>query len=187
MLLATSFCMACSATCHLCFVRSEHICDMVAKLDYWGIAVCCLGSSYPQISYRYACGNLVKLRWIFVSIITFLTATCMVLTLRPNVVASPLLRCIIFGTFAISVFGPIIYAQQDHSGFAMPETYEHLAIVSSLHIVGMFFFLSKVPERWFNKGYFDYFGHGHNIFHTIVVIAVGVDFYYSYKLYQDRQ
>jgi predicted membrane channel-forming protein YqfA (hemolysin III family) len=75
--------MACSAICHLLFVRSARICDIVAKLDYWGIAVLFFGSAYPQISYRYACGRLVKLRWIFVSLTTVFTALCMILMINP--------------------------------------------------------------------------------------------------------
>lgn len=67
-------------------VHSSYICDMVAKLDYWGIAVLGLASAYPKISYKFACGRLVKANWIFVSIIIVLCAICMFLTLKPTIV-----------------------------------------------------------------------------------------------------
>jgi len=85
-LIGATFCLTCSATCHLCFVHSNYICDMVAKLDYWGIAVLGLASAYPKISYKFACGRLVKARWIFVSIIIVLCGICMFLTLKPAIV-----------------------------------------------------------------------------------------------------
>lgn len=46
-LLSVGFCMGSSAICHLCYVKDDYICDVVAKLDYWGIAILFLGSAYP--------------------------------------------------------------------------------------------------------------------------------------------
>lgn len=38
-LIRATFCLTCSAICHLCFVHSSYICYIVAKFDYRGIAV----------------------------------------------------------------------------------------------------------------------------------------------------
>ena len=55
---------------------------MVAKIDYCGIAILFLGSAYPQISYKMACGTqMIRARWVFVSIITVCCAVCMFLTM----------------------------------------------------------------------------------------------------------
>lgn len=44
---AACFCLGSSTVCHLCYVKNPDICDIVAKLDYWGIAILFLGSAYP--------------------------------------------------------------------------------------------------------------------------------------------
>ena len=36
-------------------------------------------------------------------------------------------------------------------------------------LVGLFFFVSKVPERFFSDGRFDLAGHSHNLFHAFAV------------------
>lgn len=63
-LISATFCLTCSATCHLCFVHSSYIFDMVAKFDYWGIAVLGLASAYPKNSYKFACSRLLKAQLI---------------------------------------------------------------------------------------------------------------------------
>lgn len=82
LMLSAVFCFACSTVCHLCYVKSPHICDLVAKVDYWGIAILMLGTAYPQISYKLACGTqMIRARWCFVSIITFFCVIAMILTI----------------------------------------------------------------------------------------------------------
>jgi adiponectin receptor len=179
--------MGCSTICHLCFVHSDYICDVVAKLDYWGIAVLGLGSAYPQLSYKYACGHLVKARWVFVSIITVFCWICMFMTLKPQIVQSPLLRTGLFILFGMSLLVPLLYAYINYDEtVAMPPAFDHLAIVISIYFIGVCFFLSRVPERWLKPGSVDYCGSSHNIFHCIVMVGIAVDSYYSWNLYLAR-
>ena len=57
---------------------------MLTTLDYWGITLLIMGTSYPFISYRYACGYLVVYRYIFVVLLTVCTLGCMAVTLKPT-------------------------------------------------------------------------------------------------------
>ena len=107
-LLSAAFCMICSSVCHLCYVKDPKICDMVAKLDYWGIAVLFLGSAYPQVSYKYACGSMIVYRYVFVSLITACCAVCMYCTMKPKF-GSPAMRVLVFFFFAVSFLVPILF------------------------------------------------------------------------------
>merc|ERR1712157_244803 len=76
-------CLGSSATCHLCYVKDKSISDWVSIFDYWGIANLFLGSCYPFISYKYACGHFIVWRYIFTSIITILVIVLMYATVTP--------------------------------------------------------------------------------------------------------
>ena len=80
-LLTAIFCMGISSTCHLCFVASEKMCKVTSYLDFWGIALMCLGSSYPYISFKYACGPFIIWRYVFTGWLTFMTIVCMYATI----------------------------------------------------------------------------------------------------------
>ena len=76
-LMTALFCMGCSSACHLCYVRNERVSNVVRYLDYWGISILFLGSCYPYISFKYACGPFIVWRYIFITVITVLTVVCM--------------------------------------------------------------------------------------------------------------
>lgn len=142
-LLAVCFCMGCSTICHLCYVKNPHICDMVAKLDYWGIAILFLGSAYPQISYKFACGTtMIRARWCFVSLITVCCAICMFLTMKPNF-ASPKARAGVFLGFAMSFLAPLIFLAIFYNPeTSLPPDFGHLALVGGIYAIGTVFYLS---------------------------------------------
>jgi len=81
------------------------MCRIVATLDYWGITILILGSVYPFISYRYACGDLIIYRYVFISILTLLTFGCMVITVSPTFL-KPLPKMILFLGFGAFVAVP---------------------------------------------------------------------------------
>ena len=76
------FCLSCSSACHWFADKNKKLCRIVATLDYWGITILILGTCYPFISYRYACGYLIIYRYVFVVILTVITALCMLVTVN---------------------------------------------------------------------------------------------------------
>ena len=104
-LLTAMFCLGFSTICHLCFVKSPQISRIVTNLDYWGIAILFLGSSYPFISYKYACGSFIFWRYIFMTCISVLTLACMFITIRSSF-DTPGKRALLFTAFGASVLVP---------------------------------------------------------------------------------
>jgi adiponectin receptor len=178
--------MICSSVCHLCYVKDPRICDMVAKLDYWGIAVLFLGSAYPQISYKYACGSMIVFRYIFVSIITVCCAICMYCTMKPKF-GSPPMRVLVFFLFGLSFLVPILFLQFKYDpAISLPPNWSKLSDVGAIYFIGTFLYLTKIPERWLN-GQTDFFGSSHNIFHVLILVALAVDMVDCWQLYVERQ
>ena len=53
--LAAFFCLFCSSVYHLFFVKDEFWRVKLAQLDYGGIIILILGSTYPLVWYSFAC------------------------------------------------------------------------------------------------------------------------------------
>jgi predicted membrane channel-forming protein YqfA (hemolysin III family) len=107
-LLTACFCLGCSTTCHLCFVKSGVISHLVGCLDYWGIAILFLGSIYPLVSFKFACGPFIIWRYLFTMLTIIMTIVCMVVTLKPMML-KPKNRVILFTTFALTFVFPLLF------------------------------------------------------------------------------
>ena len=75
------FCLGCSAAFHLLFVKSPEISNILSRLDYGGISVNLFGTAFPVIYYGFACDSDIQKRWIWISVIGFLSTGCFVTTL----------------------------------------------------------------------------------------------------------
>jgi len=185
-LITAMFCLGFSTICHLCYVKSARISRIVSNLDYWGIAVLFLGSAYPYISYKYACGPYIFWRYVFMSVISVLTLACMVITVKSSF-DTPKSRALIFSTFGASVLVPTLGLEfwKDERYTLEPNLTIYAWGVLS-YIVGMYFYVSKVPEKFSKTGRFDFIGSSHQIFHCLVLLGVSITFYASYQVYQER-
>ena len=160
-LITAMFCLGCSTTCHLCYVKNERISKIVSNLDYWGIALLFLGSTYPFISFKYACGHYIFYRYIFVTIVSIFTVACMVLTVK-SAFMNPINRALLFTSFGVSVLVPTVglcwwkdplYTLEPN---LMPYSWTLIT-----YLTGMIIYITKVPERYSKSGRFDYFGSSH--------------------------
>lgn len=104
-LMSALVCLGMSAACHLTYVRSEQVSKITTYLDYWGIALLFLGSAYPYISFKYACGSFIVWRYIFTSMTTVLMFICMWATVQKQWM-TPERRAALFILFFISICIP---------------------------------------------------------------------------------
>lgn len=82
-MISICFCLGCSAIFHLCFIHSPKILKILLKLDYGGISILIMGSSYPPIMYGFACEPVYFSRNIFLFIITSSSLICFCSSLHP--------------------------------------------------------------------------------------------------------
>jgi len=160
-LLTACACFSLSTTCHLCYVHSEEISSWVSMLDYWGIASLFLGSAYPFISYKYACGHFIMWRYIFTSIISFMTIVCLFATMKPTFIKSPVLRLALFSTFGLCFGVPIVFLEVNYDPlYSLPPNLGPYTWGVGCYVFGAFLYITKIPERFF-PGKLDLIGASH--------------------------
>ena len=64
------FCLSCSSIFHLCAFRNKELLSFLARLDYGGISVLIMGSSYPIMFYSFPCKELKGASTFWLSLIT---------------------------------------------------------------------------------------------------------------------
>ena len=175
-ILTALFCLGSSAACHLCYVRSERVSSILTSVDYWGICILFLGSCYPYISFKYACGPFVAWRYIFTTMIFILTLLCMWATVQKTFF-TPGRRVALFMLFALSCFVPslMLYVWDDPKNALSPNPGPYLWPILC-YTIGIFFYISRIPERFSKIGVFDYLGASHQIFHCTVLVAIYFNF-----------
>ena len=83
-LCSAMFCLGCSATFHLFHIENKAINDMLNRLDYGGISVLIMGSSYPAIFYTYACKKAHYTRNCMLALITITSTLSFLGSLHPQ-------------------------------------------------------------------------------------------------------
>ena len=83
-ILAAIFCLGCSTIFHLFNIHSKKVLTVLSRLDYGGISVLILGSTYPVTFYSFACQKSFLVRNIFLTIITVTCTVSFVITLLPS-------------------------------------------------------------------------------------------------------
>jgi len=104
-------CLGLSAVYHLfhCIGKKEE--DQLALLDFGGIAILIMGSSYPPIFYPFACQPVFFTRNIFLCIITF-SSTLAFGSLFNKTLASGKCRAfrgVLFLVLGLSAAAPLFY------------------------------------------------------------------------------
>ena len=151
-----------------------------------GIAILFMGSAYPFISFKYACGNFfITWRYIFIALLTISTMACIIVVMVPRF-QSPVLRVIVFSSFFLCLMIPVVFLACTYDNvYAMSPNLGTYAIGLVMYGIGVFFYVSKYPERkW--PGKFDLFGASHQIFHCFVVAGAFIQFDAAFKAYKDR-
>lgn len=179
-------CLGCSTMCHWFWAKNCKLCNVFTCLDYWGITLLIMGTSYPFISYRYACGYLIVWRYIFVIILTICTTLCMVVTVNPTFLKD-LPKMILFCSFGIFCFVPtlVLYIIDDPD-YGLKPGMAPLSWGVLCYLVGMAFFAAKFPERMTKSGRFDNFLQSHNIHHICVLLGLTFSLLESFDVYQQR-
>lgn len=185
-LISALFCLVLSAVCHLFYVRNENISKILTYLDYWGICLLGLGTCYPYISFKYACGPFILWRYVFTSIITVLSAVCCWATVQKTLMAPEKRACLfmVFGLSCLIPFG-LLFCWYDPL-YTLPPQPGSYSIPFFIMIAGFVVYLNRIPEKWSSTGMFDTLGASHQIFHCIVLAGIAYTFKANWELYVER-
>lgn len=160
-LISVSICLGFSTICHLMFVKSEKCCEVVRGLDYAGIAICFLGSAYPFISYKFACGTFfVAWRHAFLVLLSLTALACIAVVMLPSF-QSLVSRLVVFASFFAAIMMPVVFLCFSYDNvYAMEPNLGLYALALLSYAIGNVFYISKFPEiAW--PGKFDVLGASH--------------------------
>lgn len=185
-LLGVATCMGLSATFHTLKSHSHVVATLGNQLDYLGIVALIVASMVTLTHYSFL-DQTIMFRSVFWSITGVLGFICSVVSVKPTF-RSPdwrAFRASMFVAFGLSGVIPLIASLylfgRDNTWARLSQNW--LLAEAGLYISGAAIYALRVPEC-FAPGKYDYFGHSHQIFHVLVVLAAichGKCLYESYK------
>lgn len=175
--MAATTCFAMSASFHTMKSHSHDVYRSCNQLDYFGIVVMICVSLISIVLFAFHDHQ----GWVLVFTATFvaLALVCTVVTLDPQFRLPKYrpFRSMMFLVFGLSGIFPIVVSIQVY-GYTEAIARTHawwLLAEGGLYLGGAAIYALRLPERWgchsHRQGTFDYFGHSHQIFHVMVVIA----------------
>lgn len=166
-------CMTFSWLYHTLYCHSVQMSKLFSKLDYSGIAILVLGSFVPWLYYGFYCDQT---HMIFYIVSMVLLSTCCIVFSLWEKFAAPTYRPMRTATFiGLGLSGVIPFAHGVWNHGLEYTKFAYIATVALLYIGGALIYAFRVPER-FLPGKLDIWGHSHQIFHVLVVIAAVVHY-----------
>lgn len=187
-LLSACLCLGLSATFHQLQYLSKRLNDKLATLDYGGITILIMGSTYPPIFYPFACSPLHGMRNVFL-IFSTVSNVGFFLCLLNDRAAGPggrSFRATGFVVLGLSAVAPLAYLAfskdlANQSFFAILPYWWG----GQVYITGAIIYAARIPERC-RRRTFDIVGSSHQIFHICVIIGAWIHFKSGLQLYQER-
>lgn len=177
-------CLGLSAAFHTLKSHSHTIATFGNKLDYLGIVVLIVTSMVSLT--HYAFNDRHGLRALFWTITGVLGAACATVSLSSKFRTPDWrpVRAAMFVAFGLSGALPVLWCLYTDG---TDETWNRFGLgwllaEAALYIGGAGIYAARIPER-FTPGKYDYFGHSHQIFHVMVVLAAichGICLHQSY-------
>lgn len=181
---AATFCLALSALFHLFKSHSHSVCRLGNQCDYLGIIIMITGSLISIMLFAFH--DVPKWRNFYVSLFICLGGICTVITFNKSFSTPQYrpFRSIMFILFGLSGTLPVLTAVSLYGLQSASDRSKAGWLVAEgvFYILGASLYAMRIPERFYHKesdklldhpvsGKFDYFGHSHQLFHLMVVIA----------------
>ncbi|CAK9438422.1 uncharacterized protein LODBEIA_P26460 [Lodderomyces beijingensis] len=180
--LACTFCLFMSSIFHCMKSHSHKVSRFGNQLDYFGIIILISSSLISIILFAYYDFPLQK--WVFIALTLVFGTTCTVFTLHPEFSKNYYrpFRSAMFILFGLSGVLPVANAIRMF-GFETTKArcgMVWLILEGVFYILGAVLYAMRFPESLghldseeylFSPGRFDIFGHSHQIFHVLVVVA----------------
>ncbi|XP_075243032.1 adiponectin receptor protein-like isoform X2 [Convolutriloba macropyga] len=176
-------CMTFSWLYHTLYCHSAQMSSLFSKLDYSGIAILILGSFVPWLYYGFYCDQAHMMFYIGTMVVL---STCSIILCMWDRMSSPVYRPLRTGTFvALGLSGVVPFGHSVLKHGLEHTKFPYLVTVALLYIGGALIYAFRVPER-FLPGKLDIWGHSHQIFHVMVVMAAIVHYNGIITMADDR-
>ena len=164
-------CLTFSSIFHTFHIVNRRVFDMLARLDYAGIALLVAGSTIPVVWYGLWCSPGWRNGYALGSVVVCSSTLFLCLDSRFTSVKHRPLRTFMF--FLCGLYGvlPLAHLSASNTPAQRLEGGGGLAVMGGLYITGALLYALRVPERWSSTGAFDLVGSSHQLFHLCVVGA----------------
>lgn len=159
-------CMTASTMLHLfsgCSVKSYNTC---LQLDLWGITLATLASFVSGLHLLFKCHLYTRIFYQLATVVLIMIVVMHHASKHDDVIDSA-------GFIAVSLAGFVPLFHGIYINGLRPDTLHFVGNIIIFYIlfgVGVFFFLTKIPER-FAPGCFDYVGASHQLWHIFSLAA----------------
>ena len=169
-LLSVFLCFLFSSIMHCFHPYTEAVCHKLVKLDYFGISIAILGFYTIFIYYAFYCHERNQIIYYtlcnVLGIITIVTNCFSKFSISNQ---HRKLRAIVFFSFCASILVPLIHRiiedYDNEAGFYVEFKYS--TVTGILVGLSLFFYITKIPEKYLNRGIFNYIFTSHQIFHVL--------------------
>ena len=169
-LISDFICFLFSSIMHTFYPYSEKIANILSRLDYFGISLAILGFYTIFIYYAFYCHELIQIIYYIISyLLGILTIMITCFSKYSDLNDYKYIRAIIFCLFTLSILIPIfhrIFEVYDNEAKIILEL-KYSTLTALFVGLSLFFYISKIPERFINKNYINYIFTSHQIFHIL--------------------
>ncbi|CAD5231035.1 unnamed protein product [Bursaphelenchus okinawaensis] len=178
-------CLLFSTLFHAIHCHSEKMFKTVIKLDYCGVILSMCTSFVPWTYYAFYCQRIYM--WVYIAQIASLSIGALIVSLMDRFAAPKYrpLRALVFSGLGLSLMIPLVHLIYQN-GLNYAFQYAGLAwlLLNLLFsAVGLTMYCLQLPER-FKPGYFDIFGHSHQIMHVLTVLGAAAFLCGLYEMWQ---
>ncbi|CAD6886766.1 unnamed protein product [Tilletia controversa] len=145
--------------------------EAFACIDYTGVAWLVSASVFTLIYNEFYCQPNLALFYSFTTFLVGVTGATLPWAKWFNTREAKMWRVAIFLSMAFAALLPFTHAAYEHgltktAAFAFPVVPSLLA-----YILGIVVYALEIPERW-APGRFDIWGHAHQIWHSLIIVAI---------------
>lgn len=166
-------CLLLSSIYHTFSCRSAKDYDCFLSYDLFGIALSLLAIYISGIFYAFWCHETLRNFYVCSVAVIFLAAMLLQI---PMLKIKDTVKMLVFVIWAVYGIIPTCHWYLEMGGAERQMVQLFIPRVAGMYVLtglAFVFYIARIPERWFT-GKFDFFGHSHNLWHLLVLVA----FYY---------
>ena len=167
--------------------------QVFSRLDYAGINVLIVGSSFPALYYGMYCS--IDLAIYYLTIISFMGLTLFIISLFEYLHRSENLKkkALAYGGFGVSLTIPLGHAIinevfYDNYGdpFSIQGSIGYYLLCGFFYLFGLYIYTVRCPERH-NPGKYNVCGNSHQIWHCFVVLGIVATYFGALENLETRK
>jgi adiponectin receptor len=191
-LFSAAFCLMGSSVYHLACCMNPRVSAIFMRWDYAGISVLITGSCFPALVYGFYCQPTTAT--IYLTILSVTSLVVFVISLGDAIHTDKYRKWkgIMYGSLGVGSAAPVLHLiynetligpGTDYLPFASSMAY--YVAMGACYLVGLYLYINRLPEK-FIPGKLDNCGNSHNLWHTLILVAIFFHYFGMFENYYTR-